>query len=77
MDTSTHTMSTLFDQLGLPSGDDDIAAFIKANSPLPKHLPLSEASFWSASQRAFLAEAIVDDAEWAEIVDQLGAALRE
>ncbi len=77
MDTSVHTMSALFEQLGLPSGDTEIAAFIKANSPLPNSVAMTAAGFWSPAQRAFLSEAIVDDADWAEIVDQLDTALRE
>lgn len=76
MDTSAHDMHTLFDQLGLPSSSDEIERFIAAHRELRKTDCLSEASFWSPAQAAFLREAINEDSDWAEVVDQLDARLR-
>lgn len=49
MDTSSHTIYTLFAQLGLPNSDVAIEAFVK-NNHLPKEIPLQRAAFWSAEQ---------------------------
>ncbi|HQZ01668.1 MAG TPA: DUF2789 domain-containing protein [Thauera sp.] len=76
MEKSIHTMTDLFAQLGLPSGDAEIAAFIKAHSPLPDSVKLADAPCWTTSQAAFLREELAEDADWAELVDQLNAALR-
>ena len=76
MHTPVHPFRQLFEQLGLASDDQAIAAFIKANSPLDKKLPLSHAHFWTRAQADFLREAVVDDADWAEVVDALSLALR-
>ncbi|GAB3093215.1 DUF2789 domain-containing protein [Aestuariicella hydrocarbonica] len=75
MDTSLHSMTTLFQQLGLPHQDSDIEGFI-AQHRLEKSQALAEASFWNANQARFLKEALEDDADWAEVVDQLDARLR-
>ncbi|WP_166269647.1 DUF2789 domain-containing protein [Marinobacter caseinilyticus] len=76
MDTSNHTLTTLFEQLGLPAGDDDIRQFITAHSPLEPYVKLIDAPFWSESQSRFLREGIADDSDWAEIIDELDAQLR-
>ncbi|MHC6803479.1 DUF2789 family protein, partial [Vibrio antiquarius] len=39
--------------------------------------PLHEASFWTSSQATFLKQAIEEDADWAELVDQLDVMLRD
>ncbi|TNF02833.1 MAG: DUF2789 domain-containing protein [Gammaproteobacteria bacterium] len=76
MDTDIHTLSGLFDQLGLPSSQQEIEAFLVAHKPLPDDIYLASAPFWNSSQRAFIAEAITNDSDWAEQVDQLDALLR-
>lgn len=76
MESSIHTMTNLFQQLGLPSGPEAIDEFVARHGPLPSGVPLSEAPFWSAAQANFLKEQIVGDADWAEIVDQLDNLLR-
>lgn len=76
METGMHTLKDLFAQLGLPNGDAEIAAFIKAHSPLPDFVKLADAPCWTPSQAAFLREELAEDADWAEVVDQLSAALR-
>ena len=71
-----HTMSELFAQLGLPDADKEIDNFIHTHSPVPEHLTLVEASFWNAGQSQFLHEAINEDSDWSELVDQLDSRLR-
>ena len=75
MDTSRHTLQSLFEQLGLASSDAAIEAFV-TNNRLQASIPLEQAAFWNAGQAQFIREAIADDADWAEIVDQLDAQLR-
>lgn len=75
MDTSSHTIETLFDQLGLSHSAQAIELFIGSHH-LPENIPLQNAAFWSAGQAQFLQEAIDLDSDWAEIVDQLDAQLR-
>lgn len=77
MDVSEHTLETLFDQLGLPNQQADIEAFVQAHKHLPLSIPLAEAPFWNQGQASFIAEALAEDAEWVEAVDQLDALLRE
>ena len=76
METPIHTMNSLFEQLGLGSTDSEINTFIENNGPLTGDIELYEAKFWNESQSAFLREMIENDADWAEIVDQLDARLR-
>ena len=76
MDTSTHSMSTLFAQLGLPSGDADIDTFVARHAPLKADISLNDAPFWSAAQARFISDAWREDSDWAELVDQLDALLR-
>jgi hypothetical protein len=76
MERPIHTMSNLFAQLGLANDDAAIAQFIKTHQPLPGSVQLHQADFWTASQASFLCEAIRDDADWAEIADELSAELR-
>lgn len=75
MDTSRHGIEDLFMQLGLASNEAAIEAFI-SNHHLPTDIPLEQAAFWSAGQAQFIHEAVEDDADWAEVVDQLDAQLR-
>jgi len=76
LDTTTHDLTTLFDQLGLASDASSIDAFIGTHRPLAARVRLVEAPFWNAGQRAFLDEALSDDSDWAERVDELDARLR-
>lgn len=77
MEEFIHSFTSLFVQLGLPSAAEDIRGFIESHSPLPEHLALHEAPFWSASQSAFLLESVQNDADWSEVIDNLNAALRK
>lgn len=76
MDTLIHRFHDLFAQLGLPNDAASIEQFIASHRPLAAGVPLSEASFWSAAQTAFLREACTQDADWAALADQLNLALR-
>lgn len=71
-----HSINALFDQLGLQSDDQAIEKFIAEHSPLPAEVKLSEALFWNESQKTFLHQMKAEDADWAEVVDQLDAMLR-
>lgn len=75
MEPAIKDIGTLFEQLGLPADEDSIDDFIARHYPLPDEVKLSEAPFWSASQAAFLKGEILEDAEWAPIVDELNARL--
>jgi hypothetical protein len=75
MDTSRHTMSNLFAQLGLPAEPAAIDAFIAAHRPLGDGVALYRAPFWTTSQRTFLKEEIIEDADWAGVIDQLNSRL--
>ncbi|MBL4835605.1 MAG: DUF2789 domain-containing protein [Pseudomonas sp.] len=75
MDTQHKNMQTLFEQLGLDGDEASIEAFIAEHYPMPDDVKLSEAPFWSPGQAAFLKEEIVEDAEWAPIVDELNVRL--
>ena len=76
MDQPIHFFSELFAQLGLPADEASIRQFIAAHSPLRSELDLADAPFWTDSQAAFLREEKLEDADWAELVDQLNLALR-
>jgi hypothetical protein len=76
MDTSKHSLNTLFEQLGMPSDNASIEQFVSQHSPLPREIALQDAPFWSESQSHFLEEGLEEDSDWAEIIDELDAMLR-
>lgn len=75
MDSPFHTMNDLFAQLGLPSDQASIDHFITTHRPLTAGVLLSEAPFWTPAQAAFLSEELLEDADWAEVIDELNAEL--
>jgi hypothetical protein len=75
MESSTHSLSSLFDQLGLASDLMAIESFIKSHSPVATNVLLSDALFWTTAQASFLCEEIHNDADWAEVIDQLNTRL--
>ncbi|MFP6832093.1 hypothetical protein PS684_04389 [Pseudomonas fluorescens] len=77
MESPTHSLPSLFKQLGLPDEPVDIEKFIATHSPLKPDLHLADAFFWTKSQAEFLRDEILDDADWAEVVDQLDVLLRK
>lgn len=77
MELPNKDMTTLFEQLGLPSDPDSIDDFIARHAPLPNEVKLADAPFWNESQRAFLRDEWIEDAEWAPFVDELNVRLHE
>jgi hypothetical protein len=75
MESPLHSMTNLFAQLGLPSDEPAIERFIATHGPLPDTVALADAPFWSLAQASFLRDEIGEDADWAEIVDQLNVRL--
>ncbi len=75
MEPFVHSMNNLFRQLGLPDDDNAVESFIRSHQPLPSSVFLPDATFWSNAQADFLREAISDDADWAEVVDELDSLL--
>ena len=76
MDKTFHRFSELFAQLGLPTSNLEIEASLRQHSPLAGDIILADAAFWTPAQTAFLREEWREDADWAEVVDQLNLALR-
>jgi len=68
--------SELFAQLGLSSTPADIQKFLTQHSPLAFNIRLQDATFWTPAQSSLLQELLQEDADWAEVVDQLSLALR-
>ncbi|MNI65207.1 hypothetical protein D3C73_1206990 [compost metagenome] len=77
MDTPTHDLQGLFDQLGLDSGERAIDDFIASHSPLPEDKKLIDAEFWTPQQAAFLKEQLRVDADWARVVDELNLRMHQ
>jgi hypothetical protein len=75
MENSTHTLTELFDQLGLESSPDAITQFVQAH-PLAPGITLQKAAFWSEAQQHFIQESWHEDSDWAELIDQLDNLLR-
>ena len=76
MDLFTHDLPGLFSQLGLPHGADDIARFAALHRPVPESTALADAAFWTPAQAQFLREELIEDADWAPVIDQLNVMLR-
>lgn len=74
MDMTTHNLASLFEQLGLPSGESEIEQFIQTHR-LSAEVAITKAVFWTDAQRQFLQESLKQDAEWSPIVDDLNAML--
>ena len=75
MELSAHTLAHLFAQLGLGNSPEQIEDFIARNGPLGNGVALHEAAFWTPAQARFLREEILEDADWAEVVDDLNVRL--
>lgn len=75
MEETVHPFHELFAQLGLPCDAAGIRAFIAAHAPLPATMRVEDAPFWNAAQASLLREERAEDADWAEVVDQLNEAL--
>jgi hypothetical protein len=75
MEKPFHRFSELFAQLGLPSDEGAIRQFIERHAPVPAEVTIEDAPFWTAAQSRLLRELLTQDADWAEVVDQLNVAL--
>ena len=71
-----HTFTELFKQLGLASDQMGIESFLRSHQPLHAATRLEDAVFWTPSQSFFITEQTIQDADWAELIDQLSLALR-
>ncbi len=69
------TMTQLFKQLGLASDEASIQVFISQHEGVCRECGLIQAPIWNDSQRAFLQEAVAEDADWAIPAEALTAAL--
>lgn len=76
MDTSIHDLGNLFRQLGLAGEPRAIEAFLSSHR-LDAGMALVDAPFWSPAQAVFLGEALADDSDWAEAVDELAMLLSQ
>lgn len=70
MDTSNHSLTTLFAQLGLDNDEQAMAQFIRQHKLSPG-TAIQDAPFWNQAQASFLRESLKQDAEWCEIIDEL------
>jgi hypothetical protein len=75
MEMHVHQMESLFAQLGLAGDRSSIDTFI-AQPQLPDKVEVADANFWTPAQSSFLKEEILEDADWAEVVDELNSLLR-
>ena len=64
------------DALIIEGSAQDIDAFIHDHRPLDNSVQLADAEFWSPTQREFLREALEQDSDWSEVIDQLDTRLR-
>ena len=74
MDMTSHTLTSLFEQLGLPSAEHEIDQFVQTHR-LNESVSIVDAEFWTDAQRQFLKESLKQDADWSPIVDDLNAML--
>lgn len=70
-----YELSSLFDQLGLPSDPHAIDEFVHTYT-IPNHVKLYDASIWSHTQATFLREGLLEDSQWALVIDQLNVLLK-
>ncbi|MEA9569113.1 DUF2789 domain-containing protein [Polynucleobacter sp. AP-Nickl1-40-C4] len=76
MDATFHPLKELFRQLGLESDTADINRFIAMHAPLNPLVSIADASFWTTSQKEFLKDELLNDADWSEAIDLLNSQLR-
>ncbi|WP_159815170.1 DUF2789 family protein [Pseudomonas sp. 18058] len=74
MELTANNLTTLFDQLGMPSEGSAIDDFIEAY-PLPADVKLIDADFWSPSQAQLLEQWLLADGDEAVMVDELNVRL--
>ncbi len=75
MESPVHSLPSLFKQLGLPDDPVSIEQFVAVHSPLKRDQRLEDAFFWTENQKNLLRSEILEDADWAEVVDELNLLL--
>lgn len=68
------SLELLFSQLGLANSAAAIELYIRTHQ-LPAHQSLHDAPFWNSAQRALLISHLVQDDDWAIMVDELNQQL--
>ncbi|WP_067095381.1 DUF2789 family protein [Marinomonas atlantica] len=76
METHEHSLSALFEQLGLDSSEQGIETFISESDSIPEGMLLWEAPIWSEPQAQMLKQMKDEDADWATVVDELDLMMR-
>jgi hypothetical protein len=76
MEQFQHDLSHLFRQLGLNDSNDFIQAFILKHQ-LTQQQHITDAPFFSTTQRGFIKECQEQDADWCDVIDQLDTLLRK
>jgi len=76
MTDGERNINMLFEQMGMDGDDAAVEQFIQENQ-LPQSVELSDAPFWSDSQRKFLKDEYRADAGWIEIIDELNTRLHK
>ncbi|MFT7116629.1 MAG: hypothetical protein ACI9I0_001841 [Rhodoferax sp.] len=61
--------------MGLTSDTEGILHLLRSYAPLASDIQLPDASLWTPAHATFLREALQQDAEGAELADQLSQAL--
>lgn len=77
MNNTLHQLHDLFAQLGLPNDPESITQFVAVHAPLTGDCRLPDAPYWTPTQAAFLRESLLQDSDWAVVVDELSTALRQ
>jgi len=76
MHNPIHSFNDLFAQMGLPCDENGIRHFLAVHTPLAPDVDLPDAIFWTPSTSTFLRESLLEDSDWAVVVDQLSESLR-
>ena len=75
MEPLVHDLPALFAQLGMANDELSLHRFIHEHR-LDNQTLLPEAPFWTSAQANFLRDALWNDADWSEAIDELGELLR-
>ena len=77
MSINHHSLSELFEQLGLDGSDHAIQTFVKNHKIKDNSQTLGGAPFWNENQSNFIRESWGEDSDWATAVDELDNLLRD
>jgi hypothetical protein len=61
--------------VGRPKEEGDVREFVAELGSMPDGVLLANAAFRSASQSRFLRHEILEDADWAQVIDELNLML--